>query len=239
MTCGRKLADGQYWHFCGETDMGQSWPVLCVECGGEYRLYEDNGKQNDLLLTNYNVHDHFKMYSVEELKKINASDRLPFAVCITNLDGSLNVGIIIRTACLLGAERVIVFGRRKYDARSCVGSHNYIPIERVDGFVNNRIADTDNAEIDPEKFQQVMQKWNYIPIFVETNGEPITNMSNFVAGNGTPCLVLGSESNGIPESILNLYAMHNSLSIPQLGVIRSFNVSAAASIAMWEMYKSL
>ena len=36
--CRRKLAAGQWWGFCGETDMGQTMPVLCTECGGNYKL---------------------------------------------------------------------------------------------------------------------------------------------------------------------------------------------------------
>lgn len=36
--CGKKLALGQYWTFCGETDMGQLSPALCVECGGKLEL---------------------------------------------------------------------------------------------------------------------------------------------------------------------------------------------------------
>jgi hypothetical protein len=38
--CRRALADGQWWKFCGETDMGQSLQALCIECGGEYMLAE-------------------------------------------------------------------------------------------------------------------------------------------------------------------------------------------------------
>ena len=38
--CRKKLSTGQYWSFCGETDMGQTEPALCVECGGEFRLAE-------------------------------------------------------------------------------------------------------------------------------------------------------------------------------------------------------
>lgn len=36
--CKKRLAPGQHWAFCGETDMGQTAPALCTECGGEYRL---------------------------------------------------------------------------------------------------------------------------------------------------------------------------------------------------------
>lgn len=38
MTCGRPLKAGQWWHFCGETDMGQTAPALCTNCGGPYEL---------------------------------------------------------------------------------------------------------------------------------------------------------------------------------------------------------
>lgn len=36
--CRKSLAPGQYWRFCGETDMGQTAPALCTECGGELKL---------------------------------------------------------------------------------------------------------------------------------------------------------------------------------------------------------
>lgn len=32
MSCGKILKEGQWWHFCGETDMGQTPPALCEEC---------------------------------------------------------------------------------------------------------------------------------------------------------------------------------------------------------------
>ena len=35
--CSRTIKDS-WWNFCGETDMGQTAPVLCIECGGEYKL---------------------------------------------------------------------------------------------------------------------------------------------------------------------------------------------------------
>ena len=38
--CMRKLAPGQWWSYCGETDMGQTAPFLCTECGGSGKLEE-------------------------------------------------------------------------------------------------------------------------------------------------------------------------------------------------------
>jgi len=33
--CKRILKEGQWWTWCGETDMGQTGPALCTECGGD------------------------------------------------------------------------------------------------------------------------------------------------------------------------------------------------------------
>jgi tRNA G18 (ribose-2'-O)-methylase SpoU len=52
-----------------------------------------------------------------------------------------------------------------------------------------------------------------------------------------PCLVFGSESKGIPQEIVN-DSRAEVVAIPQVGVIRSYNVSAAAAIAMWELVRS-
>ena len=38
--CGSVLKKGQWFRFCGETDMGQTAPALCAYCGGEYFLGE-------------------------------------------------------------------------------------------------------------------------------------------------------------------------------------------------------
>lgn len=42
--CGRTLENGHYWAYCGETDMGQGCPALCVGCGGEYKLENKGSK---------------------------------------------------------------------------------------------------------------------------------------------------------------------------------------------------
>lgn len=34
--CGAPLIPGQWWGYCGETDMGQTLPALCTDCGGFY-----------------------------------------------------------------------------------------------------------------------------------------------------------------------------------------------------------
>ena len=176
----------------------------------------------------FNVHDHLKNYDVPTLKDITDRDRLPFAVCIINLVGDLNTGIIIRTANLMGAEKVFVFGRRRYDRRSTVGSHNYVDVVQAGGF-------DDDGYVDPVKFHKLMTENNYTPVMIETGGACISTFSTDKIDK-KPCLVFGNEGEGIHPDILRQGKIY---SIPQRGVIRSLNVSSAASIAMWEVSKSL
>lgn len=187
------------------------------------------------LQNHFNVHDNLKTKTVDELRTINIQSRLPFAVCAWNVDGNLNIGMMIRTACNLGAERFIVIGRRRYDKRSCVGSNHYFPIETETAY------DFETKQYDVKKFYEIMNRFNYTPVILETNGKSIlddTYNMYFFSGARTkkPCLIFGSESEGLPKELMESKDIHR-YRIPQLGVIRSYNVSAAAAIAMWEFIK--
>ncbi len=37
--CGKRLKNAQWFFWCGETDMGQTPPALCTECGGSFILH--------------------------------------------------------------------------------------------------------------------------------------------------------------------------------------------------------
>src|SRR5579859_6980212 len=81
----------------------------------------------------FNVRDDLQDRPLVELQALAASDRLPFDVCLLNITGDLNTGNIVRTAHLMGAGRVLLFGRNKMDGRSTVGAENYIEVRRLGG----------------------------------------------------------------------------------------------------------
>jgi tRNA G18 (ribose-2'-O)-methylase SpoU len=180
----------------------------------------------------WNVHDRYKDRSIEELKAIQDNASLPFAVCILNLTGDLNVGMIVRTACTMGAQHVILYGRRKYDKRSTVGAQNYTTISRIHGLMS------DGVTLDVTPFHKMMAMHDYTPIFVEQGGTPIDTIDwdGFVPTEGTPCLVFGNESEGIPPAMMEGELV---VSIHQRGVLRSLNVSAAAAIAIHSLASHL
>ena len=79
----------------------------------------------------FNVGDSYKDNTLEVNQALCKMDRLPFSVGCINVTGDLNVGMMIRSACLLGAENFYIFGRKKFDARSTVGAENYINIKQI------------------------------------------------------------------------------------------------------------
>lgn len=184
-----------------------------------------------------NVHNHLQHYSVDELQEISLHDRLPWHTLCLNVLGDLNTGTIIRTNHCLGASSVIVFGRKKIDNRSMVGSGNYIHVEKITGIF-------DDLTFDSQKFFETISNKQLAPVFVETGGLNIneinwqTHVNQCLQNDLQPCLVMGNETNGIPEDILDYYknCPHSlKVSIPQRGVIRSLNVGIAHSIVAWHM----
>lgn len=184
----------------------------------------------------YNVQDDLQGLEIDELRDIQAERSVNCAVCCLSVTGDLNVGVIIRTASLVGAKEVLIFGRRKYDARSVVGADNYIRVDKIEGV-------TTPFTLDVNKFWDTMAEKGYFPILIEGPGfTPITEPDwleyfEMISGFGfTPCLVFGNEGSGIPESILYGSPMKGVFSIPQRGILRSYNVSSAASIAMFHIF---
>ena len=88
----------------------------------------------------------------------------PYNIIALNIHGCLNVGNMMRTSNLCGCKKFIIFGRRYYDKRSCVGTDKYINLERVDGIksgVMNELKTVLGSEdylLDPEIFTNYIMK---------------------------------------------------------------------------------
>ena len=177
-----------------------------------------------------NVHNYLKTKNVGELRTICDNSRNPFGIVCLNVLGELNIGTMIRNSTLFGAQEVLVLGRRRFDKRGVVGASNYIPVAKVDAMKND-------WEIDPDVFVSELKKRNWCPVFAELGGlclgsfdwhEVIANMNGQI-----PAIVMGNENSGISDELLatrSEFAGSQIVSIPQKGVIRSFNVGVAHGI---------
>lgn len=184
----------------------------------------------------FNVRDEYKHMTLDELKSQQRFEVrcVPesFSVCAFNVEGDLNIGMMVRTACLMGATEFIIFGRKRIDNRSMVGSNNYINITHVPG-LNVDGSFNSNALIN------YVETRNLNPILIEHGGTPIVEYDWGINRYGNMVfnrlLIFGNESNGLPDEILN--TGWDRISLPQIGVLRSYNVAAAAAMVMMELHR--
>jgi tRNA G18 (ribose-2'-O)-methylase SpoU len=161
--------------------------------------------------------------------------KIPVSILLFNLTGEINIGMVIRTASVMGCSKVYVVGRKKFDKRTTVGAEHYIDIEYITEGVSGADHNKTIQEFDINIF---CKEKNIHPILIEQGGENIEDYSfrEYIRGDKHPCFVFGSESDGLPKHILDLGRMGLCpiLSIPQLGPMRSLNVSNATSIVIYE-----
>ncbi len=173
----------------------------------------------------YNVHSLLQPIPNDHVKQLAKAQAIPLAVLLFNLDGNMNVGMILRTAVVLGCSTIYLVGKKRYDPRSTVGAKNYITIHHIPSI------DDPVTFFDSNKLQ---------PILLEQGGEPLETFSFApyikTATTKMPTIVLGCESTGIPADWLAA-KLGPTISISQMGVLRSLNVSIAASIFLYEYVK--
>jgi tRNA G18 (ribose-2'-O)-methylase SpoU len=183
----------------------------------------------ETLSSNFNVQDKYKDNTYEENVAICRMEKNPFSVAAVSVTGELNIGMMIRSACLMGAENFYIIGRKRFDKRSTVGAENYINIVQM-------VVDPLNEE---QEIVDFLLKMPHNVILCEHGGHSLgRNNGEFYAKNYRPLFVFGSESHGLPQKILD-EPTFSRISIPQFGVLRSYNVSAAMNIICWDYLKEM
>jgi len=87
---------------------------------------------------------------------------------------------------------------------------------------------------------EYMLKWNTV-VLCEQGGDEIGSRKMALKYSEemiNPLFLFGSESHGIPPLITTNEHFYK-VSIPQRGVLRSFNVSAAMNIICWDYIKEM
>ena len=187
----------------------------------------------DTASNHYNVRDEYKDNTYEQNVAITISEQRRFSVGAINITGELNIGMMIRSACLLGAENFYIFGRKKFDKRSTVGAEKYINI------VQYTYDDPIHADTEINERLEYLLKWNPV-VLCEHGGAEIGSYKTkeMYTELQNPLFIFGSESHGIPDVVVNNEHFYK-VSIPQRGVLRSFNVSAAMNIVCWDYIKEV
>lgn len=161
-----------------------------------------------------NVEDQYRYWTREAIREDIAKRSLGFEVAIENLGHDFNIGSIVRTANALGASKVHIVGRRRWNRRGAMVTDRYLNVVHhpdVDSFIadvslrNLAVIGIDNVE----------------------GSKPIETAAIPAAA----VLVFGEEGGGLSPQMRQ--ASQSVLHITQHGSTRSMNVGHAAAIAMW------
>lgn len=157
---------------------------------------------------------------IEDILRIaDSRGEAPFIVIADSINDPHNLGALIRSACCAGAHGVVIPKRRAVQVTPAVikasaGAIEHIAVARVPNLA---------AAVDELKEKNV---WLYA---VEADGRAVLRQGLF---NGGCAFILGSEGEGVSRLLRDKADFV--VSIPMYGGVNSLNVSAAASVVIFE-----
>lgn len=160
-------------------------------------------------------------------------------VAILNFNSNLNVGSIYRSSCCLGVKEYHILGKKKYLPSSQVG-YNFIPINYHDVFPKFRDRNDESTltTFSTKILDDFLSNKNYNIYLIEQNGKNMLTY-NFTKQDESKIdlIIFGNETHGIPDSlqkyIIKKYGA-TVISVPQIGIGKSLNVSNCGSIVLYE-----
>lgn len=174
-----------------------------------------------------------KKLTIEEMHRLTVeefhnSEKLPLTVVLDNVRSQNNIGSVFRTADAFRVEHIALCGicstpPHREIHKTALGAEDSVAWSYHE----------DTAECVGN-----LKARGYRVFAVEQVDDSIKlGMDEMPAGVSKVALVFGNEVEGVQESILPL--CDGSIEIPQYGTKHSLNVSCAAAIAIWEMWKEL
>ena len=159
--------------------------------------------------------------SVEEFRE---SEKLPLTVVLDNVRSLNNIGSVFRTSDAFRVEHIALCGITATPPHREIHKTALGAEESVEWSYHE----------DTVECVRALKEKGYRVYAVELAHELGTDT---VATDKPVVLVLGNEIDGVQESVMEL--CDGFLEIPQSGTKHSLNVSCAAAIVIWEMFKQL
>lgn len=163
-----------------------------------------------------NVVDYMKWMNTDQIIQELESKKNNFGILLVNIDYDNNAGNIIRSANAFGAREIILYGRRKFDRRASLGVEFYMQFRQVK-FV--------------EDIDEILASYDLIIGLDNLPGA--LSLPNYKWNQDVRTLIcVGQEGLGLPDEVTK--RCHHLLEIPQVGSVRSLNVSVASGIVMYD-----
>ncbi len=165
--------------------------------------------------------------SVEEFR---ASEKLPLTVVLDNVRSLNNIGSVFRTSDAFRVEHIALCG--------ITATPPHREIHKTALGAEDSVAWSYHEDT-AECVKGLKERGYKIYAVEQVNDSIKIGISNKeLAIEGHPiAIVMGNEIEGVQESLLPL--CDGCLEIPQYGTKHSLNVSCAAAIVIWEMFKEL
>jgi tRNA (guanosine-2'-O-)-methyltransferase len=144
-------------------------------------------------------------------------------IVLENVFDPHNISAVMRTCDAVGVQDIFVLNTRiprhkKWGAKSSSSAANWLTIHQYD-----------NAE---ECFAQLRKRADHIfATHLSTDAVSLYEMDL----TGRIALIFGNEHSGVSEEMLPL--TDGNFIIPQVGIIRSLNISVACAVTLYEAYR--
>ena len=166
----------------------------------------------------YNVADHLKSKTVDEIKQHLKDTAHPFAVAVEHLLGDFNLGTVIRNANAFNAKEVFYIGDKKWDKRAAVGVYNYTEVQWIPTV---------------EHLKKLKEKY----VFIGIDNVPGSRSIHNYRWPKNALMVFGEEGTGLTLEMQEL--CEEIVEIPMYGSVRSLNCGTASGIVMYDYVKKL
>ena len=164
----------------------------------------------------YNVRDHFKPLTVEQINDELDKTKLPCAVLMQHIEGDFNFGNIVRTSNNFNIANIYYYGKKRWDRRSSCGTHHYSNLSYLSSL---------------EEVAKLKEKYSFVAM--ENNIGKSVLIKDFKYPT-MPLFVFGEENSGIFPEVLEM--CEHFVEIPSRGSVRSLNVGSAASIVLYDFW---
>ena len=166
--------------------------------------------------------------SVQEFKEV---EKLPLTVVLDNVRSQNNIGSVFRTGDAFRVERICLCGICSTPPHRDIHKTALGAEDSVDWTYYEETVDC----------VRELRAHGYKVYAIEQVDDSI-KLDNLSALNGSMinskfAIVFGNEVEGVQDELLPL--CDGSIEIPQQGTKHSLNVSCAAAIVMWELFKEL
>ena len=162
--------------------------------------------------------------TVEEFRQ---SEKLPLTVVLDNVRSLNNIGSVFRTSDAFRVEHIALCGITATPPHREIHKTALGAEESVEWSYHE-----DTAEC-----VRVLKDKGYRLYAVELAHDSLKLGTDRVATDKPVALVLGNEIDGVQEAVMELCDGY--LEIPQAGTKHSLNVSCAAAIVIWELFKMM